>query len=392
MIRKKMQKTDQKDKTSASDFKKMTFKEMREAGKAIDEEKQMAATFYRTQRGGVLAESIGMQSALNNGNFGYLSKNRVENQRQRMNSATISNSSRPSRRSIMISRTSQKKQTALETESDAVSYASRSSAASSLPRRFASVATESNPKRVETQAASLLNDTPVKYKRFNEEKDTRSQVSRAEREAKSKSLMSTQNLAAFTKNRTALKVIGTPSLHATKEVASSVGPKSIFSSHSRMSRKQKDLSDMTSVVSGIGIRGRKEPVAQEQKKRIMDVVNRLNEEDLEKLSEKLKAEELVVGAAEIEVDDNGDINLEDDQEGVLEDLDQVDDLESKATSAMPDDMASSVSRQISTKSQVSVLRQQLEEEKEARKYLESELQKLQEVTSEFAKQLSEKQK
>ena len=44
----------------------------------------------------------------------------------------------------------------------------------------------------------------------------------------------------------------------------------------------------------------------------MDVVNRLNEEDLEKLSEKLKAEELVVGAAEIEGDDNGDVNLEDD--------------------------------------------------------------------------------
>lgn len=89
----------------------------------------------------------------------------------------------------------------------------------------------------------------------------------------------------------------------------------------------------------------------------MDVVNRLNEEDLEKLSEKLKAEEEVeVGAAEIEGDENGDVNLEDGLEGELEDLDQVDDLESKATSAMPDDMASSVSRQISTKSQVSVLR------------------------------------
>jgi len=56
---------------------------------------------------------------------------------------------------------------------------------------------------------------PIKYKRFNEDVDTKSNVSRQEREAKKNSLISTQNLAAFTKDRPTLKVIGTPNFNST---------------------------------------------------------------------------------------------------------------------------------------------------------------------------------
>ena len=56
---------------------------------------------------------------------------------------------------------------------------------------------------------------PSKYQRFNEEVDTQSSISTKERRERAKSLLSTQNLAAFVKDRPTLKVMGTPNFNST---------------------------------------------------------------------------------------------------------------------------------------------------------------------------------
>ena len=63
------------------------------------------------------------------------------------------------------------------------------------------------------------NALPLKQERFNEPMyDSRSALSRANRQKKSASLMSTKNLATFTKERPSLKVIGAPNLEATSNI------------------------------------------------------------------------------------------------------------------------------------------------------------------------------
>ena len=52
--------------------------------------------------------------------------------------------------------------------------------------------------------------------RFNEYLESCTNASKKERDSKNQTILSIKNLAAFTKERTALKVIGTPNLNATK--------------------------------------------------------------------------------------------------------------------------------------------------------------------------------
>ena len=141
----------------------------------------------------------------------------------------------------------------------------------------------------------------------------------------------------------------------------------------------------------------------------MDVVNQLNEEELEKVSEMLRVSEAM---------DKGDAGFGDEEggadgeyEGQQEDqeaetvvnseaADQVSDLHEVASGlervtvhCPADDQASSVSRQmsVSSKSAIASLSKQLEAEKYARKKLERELQQLHMVSSEIHKKLTSSQ-
>lgn len=115
---------------------------------------------------------------------------------------------------------------------------------------------------------------------------------------RTQSLMSTQNLAAFTKQRPFLKVIGTPNLNATASSKSSMQA-SIFSYKNRRPKSRqdggRDAVDGKSQRSGVSqnnaSRFQKNLAAEQHKKHIYEVVNTLNEEELEKVSEMLKASE-----------------------------------------------------------------------------------------------------
>ena len=111
--------------------------------------------------------------------------------------------------------------------------------------------------------------------------------------------MSAQNLAAFTKQRPFLKVIGTPNLNATSSQKSS-HQGSIFSYKSRPKSRQYDKQDVRSYRSGQGQAGGsrffRASAAEQHKKHIFDVVNNLNEDELEKVSEMLRASEAKAAA------------------------------------------------------------------------------------------------
>ena len=55
-----------------------------------------------------------------------------------------------------------------------------------------------------------------KAARFNEYLESCTNATRKERDSKNSTILSIKNLAAFTKERNTLKVIGTPNLNATK--------------------------------------------------------------------------------------------------------------------------------------------------------------------------------
>ena len=57
---------------------------------------------------------------------------------------------------------------------------------------------------------------PGRQERFNEDVETKSTISKQ----KAYNMLSSKNLARFTKGRPSLKVIGTPNLNATKSQAS----------------------------------------------------------------------------------------------------------------------------------------------------------------------------
>lgn len=105
-------------------------------------------------------------------------------------------------------------------------------------------------------------------------------------------MLSTKNLAKFTKNRPGLKVVGAPNLNSTRggEGGSLITDrKSYFSkaSQSRFSTKSKDPKH----ANIDRIRVHRSNNAEQHKKRIFDVVNQLTEEELEKVSEMLRVSE-----------------------------------------------------------------------------------------------------
>ena len=131
-----------------------------------------------------------------------------------------------------------------------------------------------------------------------------------------------------------------------------------------------DIQDARSSAAGSatsGIRVRKNIIAEKHKKRIMDVVNNLNEEELEKVSEMLRVSEAMdkgdKNAMFADEDDCEEADREQDEETVVasEAVDQVNDLHEvasglkRATVHVPsDDQASSVSRQVSQSSKSAI--------------------------------------
>ena len=177
------------------------------------------------------------------------------------------------------------------------------------------------------------------------------------------SQLNQKNLAQFTKDRDSLKVVGEPRASGARSNAS----RSIFTSNKSRANQS----------GTIKIRGN----AEQHKRRIMDVVNNLNEEELEKVSEMLRAaddeplpESMREGMPE---------------EGDDERLDEVDDLRS----APAEDQVTSVSKmgsQLTSKSAVQSLQNQLHEEQNARKKLERELEELQKFSSQIMQHMEMK--
>lgn len=107
---------------------------------------------------------------------------------------------------------------------------------------------------------------------------------------KAESMMNQKNLAAFTKQRASLKVVGGPKHKLPSHMSQSSTHKSYFSNNSRSNRPRQDGADVQS--SNSQVRFRKSVNAAEMhKKRIFDAVNQLNEEELERVSEMLKVSE-----------------------------------------------------------------------------------------------------
>ena len=104
-----------------------------------------------------------------------------------------------------------------------------------------------------------------------------------------------------------------------------------------------------------GIRVRKTIAADKHKKRIFDVVNQLNEEELEKVSEMLKISQAMEGKGDILTEADGeefarqaepeanDEEPADDQE----EADLIEEIDLNNRRAIIDDQATSVSRQVS---------------------------------------------
>jgi len=97
--------------------------------------------------------------------------------------------------------------------------------------------------------------------------------------------MSAKNLAAFTKQRPGKT--GPQHMNTTSQ-AGSKATKSIFTQNSRMTSKRGQETDVRSSAS---FRVRKTSNNVDHKRRIMDVVNNLNEDELEKVSEMLRVSE-----------------------------------------------------------------------------------------------------
>lgn len=206
-------------------------------------------------------------------------------------------------------------------QADAVSYASRPSLASSNRHRLAQLPANLN------SHTSL----PQKQERFNEQLDTRSTGSRGNLHDH----MSSKNLAAFQKSRTSLKVIGTPSHMRKLPSQASLNPRSVFS-QSRFSSRRMPDADAKSYASSVFKSGnaRRSIAAEMHKKKILEVVNGLSEDELEKVSEMLRVSEALNANGNY---DDEQVNLEEQEMTEAERADAVHDLLSRATAALADD-------------------------------------------------------
>ena len=146
--------------------------------------------------------------------------------------------------------------------------------------------------------------------------------------------MSSKNLAAFSRQRPSLKVAGTtPNMQATSQVSQQT--KSVFSQGSRFMDRNRKAADAQSGTTSMRIR--KQAVAEHHKKRIMEAVNQLNDEELERVSEMLRVSEAVNENEPAE----DDVNVLDEAN---EEQDQVGDIEiNNPVVRIAEDQASSVS-------------------------------------------------
>ena len=177
--------------------------------------------------------------------------------------------------------------------SDTISFVTHASGASSVNKR-------PTYEQILAKQRGTVYEIPPKYQRFNEDVETKSTQEQMQR---THSLMSATNLAAFTKQRPFLKVIGTPNLNATASSKCSQ-KSSVFSQRSRPKSRQDqpDARSYHSAQSHANSRLNRSLAAEQHKRHILDVVNKLNEEELEKVSEMLKASEAGLPNQQSEVD------------------------------------------------------------------------------------------
>lgn len=145
------------------------------------------------------------------------------------------------------------------------------------------------------------------------------------------------------------------------------------------------------------MRVNKTAAAEQHKRRILDVVNQLNEDELEKVSELLRNSDALQSNADSAskaseaCDDQktaGDAEAEENEnEGedgaTVEDYDEVGDLQVRVNTPDQPSAAGSRATSISKQSVVSSLKRQLQEEQEARKRLENEMRDLKVVSHEI---------
>ena len=192
----------------AKNYDKMTYQEMRELGKTTAEQQDINGAFYRSSRGAG-ATSAGMQGVLGSGDYGYIAKGRINNTKQRIMSAGLSNASKGSQQNSRYGGSRRQNSEVQQPPSmaDAVSYASRMSGASSKRRGMAMYGsvdvTKANSK---FPSKYYSNAQPVKQPRFNEDFDAKSYVSRASGSVQA--AMSAKNLANFTPNLKAGSKLG----------------------------------------------------------------------------------------------------------------------------------------------------------------------------------------
>lgn len=149
------------------------------------------------------------------------------------------------------------------------------------------------------------------------------------------------------------------------------------------------------------MRIRKSQKEEIHKKRILDVVNQLTAEELERVSEMLRNTD----ALEVPLEDqhsqtmdaageyDGEVRLDEDGNPIepSEIGDQVEDLLSNKEKVNEDDNLTSVSRaRSSSKSMVASLSKQLQDERDARRKLEDELRSLQQVSKEIKSSLKKR--
>ena len=87
------QKSQNKDlREKAKNYDKLTYEEMRKAGKEIQEQKDVNGSFYRSQKG-ANTTSIGMSGVLNSGDYGYVAKKQINSRSRLLSAASASQAS-----------------------------------------------------------------------------------------------------------------------------------------------------------------------------------------------------------------------------------------------------------------------------------------------------------
>ena len=197
----------------------------------------------------------------------------------------------------------------------------------------------------------------AKNERFNEEFDTKS--------LRSASQVSAANL------KKAFGVGGDRKAYINKSIASH---QSVFSRHSRPKSSGNVCMSMR---SGMG-----SAAAEVHKKRILEVVDQLNEDELEKVSEMLKAQDILPHVPQAQPD--GEVQLDED---LAEPVHAEEVAEPSIAQDERDEVLTSVSKaapsqgsRFTSKTFISQLQSQLNEERQARLQLEQELQQLKQIS------------